>query len=158
MQYTCEVQLKGKLSVSFPLEAVMGAINKNGGEFEVLSSNIGKKRGDASSAHIRVSTSSGAILKQILSEIKKLGAVSIEEHEVMLKEVDKDGTFPTEFYSTTNLITYIKFKDEWLKVENPEMDCAIKVDLVTKKASTLSIGDALKGDLIVCDMESVLSH
>ena len=47
--------------------------------------------------------------------------------EAMLREVEQDGVFPDDFYSTTNLETVVRLGGHWVPVENPEMDCGIVV-------------------------------
>jgi lysine-ketoglutarate reductase/saccharopine dehydrogenase-like protein (TIGR00300 family) len=41
----------------------------------------------------------------------------------VLREVERDGVFPDDFYSTTNLETVVRLDSAWVPVEQPEMDC-----------------------------------
>lgn len=151
MQYSCEVKLEGKLLTSFPLEEVLKIIKAYEGEFEIISSYLGKKRNDPCSAHLKIISNNESSLQKTVSDLKKIGVISLNDEEVILKEVDINGTFPIEFYSTTNYATMIRFHGQWIPVDNPEMDCAIKVNTAAMHACTIPIGDAKKGDLLVCD-------
>lgn len=151
MVYSCEAKLEGSLLISFPFQEVLKSIKENNGEFEIISSTLGKTIGDRSFAYFRISSSTKSDFNNLTSKLKELGVSIIKEEEVILKEVEQNGTFPLEFYSTTNYKTLINLHGHWIEVENPEMDCAIQVDTASQKASSVTIGDARKGDLIVCD-------
>ena len=60
-----------------------------------------------------------------------------------------DGVFPENFYATTNLLTQVRFNDQWLDVQSPEMDCGIRVDRGRAQAETIPIHRVKKGDSIV---------
>ena len=68
--------------------------------------------------------------------------------EAMLREVEQDGVFPDDFYSTTNLETVVRLGGHWVPVENPEMDCGIVV--VGDRARTIAVSDVKAGDRLVC--------
>ena len=59
--------------------------------------------------------------------------------EAMLREVEQDGVFPDDFYSTTNLETVVRLGGHWVPVENPEMDCGIVV--IGDRARTIAVSD-----------------
>ena len=71
-----------------------------------------------------------------------------ETVEATLREVQSDGVFPDDFYSTTNLETVVRLGGHWVPVENPEMDCGIVV--VGERARTIAVSDVKAGDRLVC--------
>src|SRR4051794_19896419 len=68
--------------------------------------------------------------------------------EALLREVETDGVFPDDFYSTTNLETVVRLGGHWVPVENPEMDCGIVV--TGDRARTVAVSDVRRGDTVVC--------
>src|SRR6266536_1519078 len=48
--------------------------------------------------------------------------------EATLATAEIDGVLPDSFYSSTNLETDVRMDGRWLRLENPEMDCAIVVE------------------------------
>ena len=68
--------------------------------------------------------------------------------EAMLREVEQDGVFPDDFYSTTNLETVVRLGGHWVPVENPEMDCGIVV--TGDRARTIAVSDVAPATRVVC--------
>ncbi len=99
---------------------------------------------DTSLARIKVSAESESLLGEILDELAEIGAMVVEIREVKLEAATKDKTLPADFYSTTNHPTYIRFQNEWIPVENIEMDCMIVVDPEIPKAIIKPIGQIKK--------------
>ena len=66
----------------------------------------------------------GAALQHILSELGQHGATS-PAHEAQWVAAAADGVFPAEFYSTTNLPTFVRTSGRWLPVDHIEMDCGV---------------------------------
>ena len=56
---------------------------------------------------------------------------------------------PKGFYSTTNYPTQIRIGNEWIQVENIEMDCLIVVSPDKKSAKATPMSKLQKGDLVV---------
>jgi lysine-ketoglutarate reductase/saccharopine dehydrogenase-like protein (TIGR00300 family) len=143
------VELRGHIIDSLILPKVLDEVMNYGGTFELLEIKVGKKRQDPSYTRIRVEAPTEEALSTILQRIRQHGAVPVQEEEAHLVPADMDGAFPEHFYCTTNLKTHIRYKDQWIEVEQPEMDCGIVFDPKTRKARTLPMGDVQKGQLIV---------
>ncbi|MDX6227726.1 MAG: hypothetical protein QOI76_1116, partial [Frankiales bacterium] len=75
-------------------------------------------------------------------------ANQIDPGEALLREVDRDGVFPEDFYSTTNLETRVRIDGHWLRVDNPEMDCGIVI--AGGFPRTVPVSDVKAGDVVVC--------
>ena len=56
------------------------------------------------------------------------GVNQVDPGEAVLRAVDRDGVFPEDFYSTTNLETVVRLGADWVPVEQPEMDCGLVVE------------------------------
>ncbi|MBI2089203.1 MAG: TIGR00300 family protein [Deltaproteobacteria bacterium] len=145
------VQLSGHIIDSLLLPKVLDLIINLGGEFEILDIDIGHRRTDRSRARVLVEAPSAEALEHILARIKEHGALSLDEEaeSVSLEPAPADGIFPCNFYSTTNLPTLVRFHGEWIEVDRPEMDCAVRVDTDTAQAETVPIHKVKKGDFVV---------
>ncbi len=152
---TREIKLSGHIIDSLILPKTLDLIMDMGGDFEILNVHVGKHKKDISHAHIRVIGKDIAHLGEILDELSEIGAVIVEIKEVELQESQKDKTLPEDFYSTTNHPTYVRFKGEWIEVEEIEMDCMIVVDPENEKAKCLPIGRIKKGNLVVVGREGI---
>ena len=71
--------------------------------------------------------------------------------------VDRDGVFPDDFYSTTNLETQVRLGGHWVDVQQPEMDCGLVVtgEGPTARVQTIPVSDVRAGDRIVCGAAGV---
>ena len=144
------VQLSGHIVDSLILPKVLDLIVNLGAEFEILDIQIGQRRADRSAARILIEAPSAEILETILAKIKEHGALPLDEEEsVQVEPAPQDGVFPEGFYATTNLNTLVRFHNQWLEVQPPEMDCGIRVDPAAMRAETVPIHKVKKGDLIV---------
>jgi lysine-ketoglutarate reductase/saccharopine dehydrogenase-like protein (TIGR00300 family) len=147
--YKTEIELTGHLIDTQLLSRVIDEITDLGGEFEVLDTTIGKTRDDVSWARLEVRASSCDKLDRIVKAAVALGAVTVDAEEVKLGEVKKDGVCPEGFYSSTNLETFVNVGGTWVEVENIEMDCAVVVDPVAKRARCCPIGSVRAGEMVI---------
>ena len=153
--YKREIELSGHIIDSLTLPKTMDIIMDNGGDFDILEFDIGKRKSDTSKAKIMVSAESPDILNSILDELNFIGVSISEIEEVNLVPSPKDQVAPEGFYSTSHHVTHIYYKDEWILVDEIEMDCLIVIDEENKTARCKPIADIKKGDLIVVGREGV---
>ena len=151
--YKREIKLSGHLIDSLTLPKTMDIIMDNGGDFDILEFDIGKRKSDISTAKIMVSADSPSLLDRILDELSLLGASISEIEEVTLVPSPKDKVAPEGFYSTSHHVTHIYYKGEWKLVKEIEMDCLIVVD--GDDISCKPIADIKEGDLIVVGRDGV---
>jgi len=145
------VEISGHIIDSLILPKVLDLIINLGAEFQILDIHIGHRRSDRSSARIQIDAPSADSLERILAKVREHGALPVEteEEDIGFEPAPADGIFPDHFYATTNLPTLIRFNEQWIEVEYPEMDCAIRVDPKSRRAETVPMHRAKKGDLIV---------
>ncbi len=148
-----EIEFEGHLIDSMILPKALDTILDLEGEFEILEFRIGKKKQDHSYARMIVFGRDEKHLEQILKELHKLGARLPEVEEVELAEAPADKVLPDNFYVTTNHPTFIRYRGEWLEVEDISMDRAIAIR--DGRAVCVSIGEVKKGDLIVVGEKGV---
>ncbi len=143
------IHLSGHIIDSLILPKVLDEIIELGGDFSIEEVEVGKTRRKTSRAVIRVSAPTGDVLHRILNRVKRQGALTAETGEVQTVTSRRDGILPEGFYSTTNLKTEIHLGKRWVSVANPEMDCVVVVDVVKRRARTVSMSDIRKGDRVV---------
>lgn len=153
--HTREVKLTGHIIDSLILPKALDLIMDMGGDFQILEFEVGKRKKDTSIARIQVKADTETLLGEILYELAEIGAMVVEIREVNLVAASKDKTLPADFYSTTNHPTFIRYENEWIPVENIEMDCMIVLEVETRKAIIKPIGQIKKGDMVVVGREGI---
>ena len=145
------VELTGHIIDSRTLPKVLDAIIERGGDFDIEEFKVGRKNEDPSYARILIKAESQEILDMILDETRPLGAAEIHQDEIATESAPQDGVFPDNFYSSTNLDTFVKIRSSWIPVGDIEMDCGIVVDFsgVPPTARCVPIGNIKKGDNVI---------
>ena len=149
------ILLEGQIINNQSLNQMLDAVLEMGGDFKIEQLEIGKRRDDPSRARIQILASDKAMLNRILEKVSKQGATVLRPEEVSVAVADRDGVFPEDFYSTTNLETEIFHRGRWIPVKNVEMDCGIRYDEVSGEAECIPIIRAKKGDRIVVGREGI---
>src|SRR5262249_29596094 len=119
-----------------------------GGDYKVTRLDLGRQHHDESYARVEIGCEDPIVLQRILMRLQIHGVNLVDPGAAVLRPADKDGVFPEDFYSTTNLETQVKLEGRWVPVAQPEMDCG----LVVRDGSvrTVPVADVRAGDLVVC--------
>lgn len=149
-----DVEMRGHIIDSLLLPKVLDEVTDHGGDYEILKFDIGKRSTDPSYVRLRILAREEEHLRHLLSRIQRLGANPVAYEEVSITQVEKDGVLPDGFYITTNLDTEIYVAGKWIKVENPEMDCAVVVR-EGSKVECVRMGQVEEGDKIVVGKKGV---
>jgi lysine-ketoglutarate reductase/saccharopine dehydrogenase-like protein (TIGR00300 family) len=144
-----DVELQGHIIDSLLLPKVLDEILTRGGTFTIKEIQLGQRQVDPSHARLEVRAATAEQLDDILDAIHDHGAVPAVAQDCRWEIADMDGAFPEGFYSTTNYRTQVKLGDEWIDVEDQEMDCGILLDLHDKAARCLAMTHVRKGNPIV---------
>lgn len=148
--FTQKILLHGHIIDSLILPKVMDTIIDQGGDYEIEELDVGKLTTDKSTAKLIVKSDDEKIFNRILDMLTDYGAELIEDvEEVTLIESEKDKTVPSNFYSTSNYDTKVRYDGEWLPINNIEMDCVIVVDTENKKATCKPLNAIKKGEKVV---------
>jgi len=123
-----EVELEGHIIDSGMMGTAFSIVMDLGGSFSVQEFDIGRRKDEESYARLLVEADDEATLQEIVHELHQNGANPADPTDVTLQPAPADQVVPHGFYSTTNHPTFVRYEDEWLPVENVEMDCAVVVE------------------------------
>lgn len=155
MKFSREIELRGHIVDSGILAKVMDLVVEYNGDFDTEEFSLGRQKTDPSYAKMKIGAASEEQLNQLISELRRVGALVIGEEEVSLAAVKKAKVAPEGFYSTTNHPTHIHFNNTWIPVENMKMDALIVVNKKDMTAKCLVQGKLLPGDTVVVGEEGV---
>lgn len=144
-----DVEIRGHIIDSLILPKILDVITSRGGAFKIKQIAIGQARSDPSSALVEVQAPTEEKLHEILAQISDHGAVATAKQDCRLVEADIAGTFPENFYSTTNQKTEIRLDGQWIEVADQEMDCGIVVDPARNAARCVAMTEIQLGQLVV---------
>ena len=122
-----DVRIEGHLIDSLMVPQIMDDVMDLEGEFEILSFDVGRTQDrylDGGVSHLRARPRH---LEELLTAVQEHGAVAVAPEDAVLAPAPADGVFPDDFYSTTNLETFVRLAGEWVRVGQPEMDCGVRV-------------------------------
>jgi lysine-ketoglutarate reductase/saccharopine dehydrogenase-like protein (TIGR00300 family) len=155
MSFSDIVELRGHIIDSYALPRIMDEVMDRGGEFVIQEINVGRRKDEPSYARIQITAPTQELLELLLDRTQRIGAQPKEVEQVNLQPAPSDGVFPEGFYSTTNLETEVRLSGQWVRVEWPEMDCAIAVDAAASRAWTVALSDVQHGEQIVVGHDGV---
>ena len=144
-----DIKLEGHIIDSLLLPQVLDDILERGGEYRILRFRMGRNKDDHSTALLRVTADDTEHLEGILRDLQQHGVELVEQEDVRLEPAPADGVFPDNFYSTTNLETFVRLDGRWIPVKWPEMDCGVLVDTASGTARTIPLIQVRAGDPVV---------
>ena len=151
--YSEVVEAEGHLIDSQILNAVFDTVVKSNATFDVLKFDIGRSNDAPSFVSMRISAPTEHILGQVIEELVALGCRLAEQHDALLRQADRDGCVPDDFYSTTNHRTHVRHRGQWIEVERQRMDAVIVVE--QGRAICRKLRDVNTGDAVVCGVGGV---
>jgi len=151
--YSEVVEAEGHLIDSQILNAVFDTVVKSNATFDVLKFDIGRSNDAPSFISMRISAPTEHVLGQVLEELVALGCRLAEQHDALLRQADRDGCVPDDFYSTTNHRTHVRHRGQWIEVERQRMDAVIVVE--QGRAICRKLRDVNTGDAVVCGVGGV---
>ena len=143
------------------LARVLDDVLEYGGDYRIENLDLGRQHEDESRALIEIRTEDSDLLDRILMRVQVHGANALDPGTALTRPAPTDGVFPDDFYSTTNLDTFVRLDREWLRVRQPEMDCGL---VVTEDAGgvdggavvrTVPVSDVRAGDAVICGARGV---
>jgi lysine-ketoglutarate reductase/saccharopine dehydrogenase-like protein (TIGR00300 family) len=122
------VRLDGHVVDSLLLAKVLDTIVDAGAAYEILELEMGTTALDESHVRLRVSAPDEQALDALLAEVQVHGVNREDASDAEVVGAPADGVLPADFYSTTNLVTWVRVDGRWTRSGRPEMDCALVVD------------------------------
>lgn len=110
--------------LSDALEAVQGA----GAAYKVLRLDIGTNRTDESHLLLQVEAPNAACFERVRADLMSLGLSETDTQDAQFAVVDRDGTAPDGFYSSTNLATEVRIAGQWVPVQHQRMDATLVLE------------------------------
>ena len=147
------VELSGHIIDSLLLGKVLDAIVEAGADYRMFDVEIGRTNTDMSSVRLEITARDTAALELLLENLQVHGVNRLLLSPARLVGCERDGVLPAGFYSTTNLPTFVLTEGGKIKVENPEMDCALIVR--DGAVRTVPMHRAREGDLVVVGLDGV---
>jgi lysine-ketoglutarate reductase/saccharopine dehydrogenase-like protein (TIGR00300 family) len=142
------VEISGHLMDAGVLARILDDVLGYGGDYAIDRLDVGRAHDDESHAWIIVSAEDEESLQRLLMRLQAHGVNLVDPGEAVVRSCDRDGVFPEDFYSTTNLETVVRLDGQWVPVEQPEMDCGLLVE--GNRIRTVPVSDVKAGDRVVC--------
>ena len=142
------LETRGHLMDTGVLALVLDDVLSYGGDYRIDRLDVGRAHEDESYARIVVSAADDDALQRLLMRLQTHGVNQVDPGVAVLREADRDGVFPVDFYSTTNLETVVRLDEGWVPVEQPEMDCGLVVQ--DGRVRTVPVSDVEAGMQVVC--------
>ncbi|GAA4924801.1 lysine-ketoglutarate reductase/saccharopine dehydrogenase-like protein (TIGR00300 family) [Stackebrandtia albiflava] len=153
MQHTETVEIRGHLIDSGTFARILDDVLEYSGDYRIDQLDVGRTHTDESYVKLTIGSDDHEQLERIIMRLQTHGANMIDPGRATLRPAPRDGVFPEDFYSTTNLETRIRLDAGWMRVANPEMDCGIVVD--DEGARTIPVADIREGEMVVCGANGI---
>src|SRR5215208_2638326 len=139
------------------LARVLDDVLEYGGDYRIESLDLGRQHEDESRALVEVRAGEAELLERIVMRVQVHGGNPVDPGTAMTRPAPTDGVFPEDFYSTTNLDTFVRLDREWLRTDRSEMDCGLVVDRGGDRpvVRTVPVSDVHAGDEVVCGAHGV---
>jgi lysine-ketoglutarate reductase/saccharopine dehydrogenase-like protein (TIGR00300 family) len=142
------IELRGHIVDSLILPQLMDGLMDIGATYQVEEFELGRNINEPSYCRMRLIAETADILEDAVYLAQRLGGIILDADDAEFEPAPRDGVFPLEFYSTTNLQTFIRVQGAWLAVAKTEMDCGIIYDTQNITAACIPVTRIKKGDLI----------
>ncbi|MBI3685811.1 MAG: TIGR00300 family protein [Actinobacteria bacterium] len=153
MQHTEIVEIRGHIMDTGVLARVLDDVLEYDGNYTIVQLDLGRHHHDESYARIEIGAEDSTVLQRIVMRLQIHGVNLVDPGIATVRPAERDGVFPDDFYSTTNLDTRVRVDGRWLTVQQPEMDCGLLVRDGTVR--TIPVSDVRAGDPIVCGASGV---
>lgn len=155
--HTVAVTVAGHLMDTGILARILDDVLEYGGDYRIQSLDVGRQHADESRALIEVTADDGELLERIVMRLQTHGANPVDPGTAVTHPAPADGVFPEDFYSTTNLDTFVRLEREWLATDRAEMDCGLVVDRGGDRpvVRTVPVSDVRAGEEVVCGAHGV---
>jgi lysine-ketoglutarate reductase/saccharopine dehydrogenase-like protein (TIGR00300 family) len=139
------------------LARVLDDVLEYGGDYRIESLHLGRQHEDESRAVVEVRADDAELVERIVMRLQTHGANALDPGTAITKPAPADGVFPEDFYSTTNLDTFVRLEREWIRTDRSEMDCGLVVIEGSRGpvVRTVPVSDVRAGEAVVCGVHGV---
>src|SRR4051794_24005629 len=139
------------------LARVLDDVLEYGGDYRIESLDLGRQHEDESRAVVEIRADQADLLERIVMRVQVHGANAVDPGTATTRPAPGDGVFPEDFYSTTNLDTFVRLDREWLPVDRAEMDCGLVVEERDGEPHirNVPVSDVRAGEAVVCGAHGV---
>jgi lysine-ketoglutarate reductase/saccharopine dehydrogenase-like protein (TIGR00300 family) len=153
------MEAQGHLIDSHIMEQIFDTVVEYGGRFEVEHFSVGRTNSEPSKLRIKVEAPTQADLEKMMMQLIGLGCAPVDSGDAELGVADRDTCAPEDFYSTTNQVTQVRYRGQWLEVANQRMDAMIVINetaVINEAAATCRrLRDIKAGDKVVVGMKGI---
>jgi lysine-ketoglutarate reductase/saccharopine dehydrogenase-like protein (TIGR00300 family) len=155
--HSATVTVTGHLMDTGILARILDDVLEYGGDYRIESLDLGREHEDESRALVVISADEAERLDRILMRVQVHGANPVDPGTATTRPAPVDGVFPEDFYSTTNLDTFVRLDREWLRVDRAEMDCGLVVEDRDGRTAirNVPVSDVRAGEAVVCGAHGV---
>lgn len=147
------VEAQGHLIDSHIMERIFDSVVEHGGRFEVEHFSIGRTNSDPSKLRLKVEAPSQVSFEKMLTQLLGLGCAPVDSGDAEFSIAERDKCAPEDFYSTTNQVTQVRYKGQWLEAANQRMDAMIVIS--GDSAACRRLRDIKAGDRVVTGMKGI---
>src|SRR6478752_2783061 len=139
------------------LARVLDDVLEYGGDYRIESLDLGRQHEDESRALIEIRAEESELLERILMRVQVHGANAVDPGTALTRPAPTDGVFPEDFYSTTNLDTFVRLDRDWLPVDRAEMDCGLVIEDHDGRLTVrnVPVSDVRAGEAVICGAHGV---
>src|SRR3954465_5627213 len=131
------------------LDRVLDDVLEYGGDYRIDNLELGRQHEDVSRALVEVRAADRDLLERIVMRLQTHGANPVDPGTAAPRPAPADGVFPEDFYSTTNLDTFVRLDRDWVPTDRAEMDCGLGVD-EGPVVRTVRVSDVRAGEAVIC--------
>jgi lysine-ketoglutarate reductase/saccharopine dehydrogenase-like protein (TIGR00300 family) len=155
--HSATVTVTGHLVDTGILARILDDVLEYGGDYRIESLDLGRQHEDESRALVAISADEADRLDRILMRVQVHGANPVDPGTATTRPAPVDGVFPEDFYSTTNLETFVRLDRDWLRVDRAEMDCGLVVEERDGRTviRNVPVSDVRAGEAVVCGAHGV---
>jgi lysine-ketoglutarate reductase/saccharopine dehydrogenase-like protein (TIGR00300 family) len=155
--HSATVTVTGHLMDTGILARILDDVLEYGGDYRIETLDLGREHGDESRALVEIRADEAELLERIVMRVQVHGANPVDPGTAMTRPAPTDGVFPDDFYSTTNLDTFVRLDREWLPVDRAEMDCGLVVEDQGGRTvvRNVPVSDVKAGEAVICGAHGV---
>jgi lysine-ketoglutarate reductase/saccharopine dehydrogenase-like protein (TIGR00300 family) len=155
--HSATVTVTGHLVDTGILARILDDVLEYGGDYRIESLDLGRQHEDESRALVAISADEADRLDRILMRVQVHGANPVDPGTATTRPAPVDGVFPEDFYSTTNLETFVRLDRDWLRVDRAEMDCGLVVEERDGRTviRNVPVSGVRAGEAVVCGAHGV---